>query len=428
MASNTFSYLEDLPVGYLEPIERMKRDVAEAAVTLSKDEVRFLVEAYYDMQDRRKRSDQQTNALAQAGEPHRVLAWLAGQDGNIERQVQRALDHYSAGQELGRWARSQVGIGPVITAGLLAHIDFDRVRTFGQIWRFAGLDPTQKWIGRAGAQAVIAQHAPKQGPVDAEAIQAIGAAINTAPIRIIEGVTNFASYKGKKTDGWIKGHRMTWENVTMYLVDQLGDDDATALTELVGGNPDEELSPAHFDIIAGEMQLETADLVGDIREYLDGQGGVGDFVDVAIPRAELTAYLAKRPWNAALKTLCWKIGDSFVKFSNHKNSFYGPVYRARKALEEERNAAGLFAEQAAETLATRQISDAATLATYRAGRLPAGRLDLRARRVAVKLFLSHFFEVGYRIHHNAEPPVPFAIARLGHSDYIPPPNWPMIES
>jgi hypothetical protein len=133
----------------------------------------------------------------------------------------------------------------------------------------------------------------------------------------------------------------------------------------------------------------------------------------------------KRPWNAQLKVLQWKIGDSFCKFHNHKDCFYGHVYAARKVLEVERNAAGVFAAQAAEALATRQIRDAETRATYAAGRLPAGRLELRARRVAVKLFLAHYWEVGYFHLQGVWPPVPYIIAAQPelHTHYIPPPGY-----
>ena len=272
--------LDWIPSAHLEPVTRLRKDVLDAARVLSEAEARYLVDAYYAMQDKRKAADQQTNALADSGEPNQVLAWLADQDRLLEHQIQRALARYSASQPLGQWARSQVGIGPVIAAGLLAHIDFSRIHTAGAIWRYAGLDPTVSW-------------------------------------------------------------------------------------------------------------------------------GKGE----------------KRPWNASLKVLCWKIGDSFVKTSNHPKSYYGPIYRARKELEEQRNAEGLFAEQAATTLAAKKIKDAATRAVYEAGRLPAGRLDLRARRVAVKLFLSHYFEVGYELHHGTKPPAPYVFAIAKHAHYLPPPNW-----
>ena len=80
-----------------------------------------------------------------APEPHDTIAWLFQQEQTLENQIRRALDAYSGSQPAGVWARSVVGIGPVIAAGLLAHIDITRAPTVGHIWRYAGLDPTSTW-------------------------------------------------------------------------------------------------------------------------------------------------------------------------------------------------------------------------------------------------------------------------------------------
>jgi hypothetical protein len=45
----------------------------------------------------------------------------------------------------------------------------------------------------------------------------------------------------------------------------------------------------------------------------------------------------------------------------------------------------------------------------------ASRLDLRARRYAVKLFLSGYHEAAYRLHYGTVPPEPYAIDILGHA-------------
>jgi hypothetical protein len=258
----------------LVSLERLSRDLAVAATTLSVDEVRFLVDAYYTMQADRIRSDNQVRALGESQEPHSVLVWLAEQSGTLERQIHRALDKYSASQPLGEWARSVVGIGPVIAAGLLAHIDIERAVTAGHIWRYAGLDPTIKWE------------------------------------------------KGQK-----------------------------------------------------------------------------------------------RPHNASLKTLCWKIGESFVKVKGNPADVYGKLYAERKAYEAAKNAAGDYADQAAAMLVRRPTH--AQKATYAQGKLPDGHLHARAKRWAVKMFLSHYYEMGRKL---AGLPVvaPFAIAHLGHAHKIEP--------
>jgi hypothetical protein len=138
----------------------------------------------------------------------------------------------------------------------------------------------------------------------------------------------------------------------------------------------------------------------------------------------------KRPHNAKLKVLCWKLGESWKRFSGpsadltQPEALYCRLYRERKALEVARNDAGTFSDTAAATLRDRNIVDEKLLATYRAGRLPDGRLDLRAMRYATKMFLSHFWQVLYEIEHGEKPPDPWAIAHGGHTKKVPIPSWP----
>ena len=128
-----------------------------------------------------------------------------------------------------------------------------------------------------------------------------------------------------------------------------------------------------------------------------------------------------RPWNAKLKVLCWKIGDSFVKQSGREDGYYGHVYLERKAYESKKNEAGDYADQAAISLSHVGKSTEA-YKHYSEGKLPPGRIDLRSRRYAVKLFLAHYHEMGYRLLMGEEPPVPYPIAHLGHTHRIPVPG------
>ena len=261
-------------------VSRMGRDLRAAAETLSRHEARFLVDAYYMMQDQRIRSSNQVRALSASGEPHDVLLWLFDQSGLIENNVKAALGRYSEASAVGVWSRGQLGIGPVIAAGLLAHIDIEKAHTVGNIWNFAGLNPTVKWE------------------------------------------------KGKK-----------------------------------------------------------------------------------------------RPWNAALKTLCWKIGESFVKVSGNANAYYGQAYVSRKAVEVERNESGELADQAAEVLAKKNIGKSTdAYKAYITGKLPPAHVHARAKRWTVKLFLSHWHHVAYLDRFGYEPPEPYALAYLGHAHYMVPPK------
>jgi hypothetical protein len=302
----------------LEPIHKLTRDLRQAAATLTETEARYLVDSYYQMQRDRIRAAHQARTLNESAEPHLLVGWLAKNAFVLERNIKSALAAYSKAHPVGRWAESIVGIGPVISAGLLAHItlqpwrcmnpkgpktrktddgkvDFcregspctaactrTRTTTVGKIWRFAGLDPTVKW------------------------------------------------------------------------------------------------EPG-----------------------------------------------TKRPWNGALKRLCWLIGESFTKVSGNDNDFYGKFYLQRKAQEEAKNAAGAFAEQARVSLETKKWRrDTSTRVAYEAGRLPQARIHLRAQRYAVKLFLSHWHAVHYFHLFREMPPKPYVIEHLGHADLIEVPHWP----
>lgn len=269
----------------LEAVQKMTKDIKRASLVLSETEARYLVDAYYQMQDNRIAAAHQARTLKESGEPNLVISWLMNQNEALENEVKKALDAYSNSSPLGRWARSQYGIGPVIAAGLLAHISFDKAQTAGDIWNFAGLNPGVEWN------------------------------------------------KGEK-----------------------------------------------------------------------------------------------RPWNADLKRLAWLIGESFVKVSGNENAFYGKCYAKRKEEEVARNDRGEFADQARLKLEKFKIGkDTDAYKAYVTGKLPPAHVHARAKRWAVKMFLAHYFEVGYQIKHGKEGPKPYAIVHLGHAHYIAPPNWPMEE-
>jgi len=266
----------------IEPLQRLTRDLKTAAATLTTAEVRFLVDHYYQIQEDRKRSANQVRAGAEAGEPHAVILWLGENTARLENNIKSALDAYSTSHPVGAWSKSIVGIGPVIAAGLLAHIDITKAPTVGHIWRFAGLDPTVSW-------------------------------------------------------------------------------------------------------------------------------GKGE----------------RRPWNARLKVLCWKIGESFVKVSGKDEDVYGKLYLHRKALEGATNDASGYADQAAAILKSKRFGDDTKAKSfYLNGQLPPGHLHARAKRWAVKLFLSHWHAVAYRHHFGTLPPKPYVLTHLGHVDEIQVPNWP----
>lgn len=259
------------------------------AITQPQDpqSVRELVKAYYRIQDARIAIAAQARELSKAGKSNELNEHIATNMKYMEQSLVEPFQRFTSNYVVGRWAISQYGIGPVITAGLLSNIDISKAYTAGSIWRFAGMDPTVVWN------------------------------------------------KGEK-----------------------------------------------------------------------------------------------RPWNADLKVLVWKIGQSFMKFHNRPNCFYGGLYAQDKARRTEANASGAYSQRAKHILETKDWKkDNSTRKKLIAGFLPDAQIDAQARRFAAKIFLSHFHAVWYEDYHTqlqgtpVRAPRPYAIQHGGHAHMIEIPNY-----
>ncbi len=310
----SFAVSEEESQQTLEGVIRLTKDLRDAARELSPKQLRIVVDMYYQIQEARKRAFNQLRTAKE--EPNTWISMMSRYMERMEKVVAGALDIATNQTEVGRWAKAQIGVGPVLAGALQAYIDIEKTPSISGLWSLAGQNPLAVW------------------------------------------------HKGEK-----------------------------------------------------------------------------------------------RPWNARLKVVAWKLGDSFVKFHKKDECLYGQIYAKRKPLEVERNDAGRFALLAKTTLAERQIRDEATRAWY-AGRYPAGttadvlqiatmaerekfltsvrlepgvgqpmlplgRLELRARRVAVKLFLGHYYQVAYYEHYKKLPAPPYIQAKEPelHSHYIAPPGY-----
>lgn len=136
---------ESIPDSPADAIKRLTHDLRKAALTMTVQEIRFLVDGYYMLQEYRKASGNQVRALNKSKEPHEVMQWLYDQALTLESQIKRALDAWTEEQQLGRWLKSITGVGPVIAAGLMANIDIKIAVSASHLYSFAGLDPTKKW-------------------------------------------------------------------------------------------------------------------------------------------------------------------------------------------------------------------------------------------------------------------------------------------
>lgn len=344
-----------------ETIKRLKADLVKAASTLATDEARYLVDLYYQIQDFRLRAESEKRATSLAKcrvcehqvvfkknkktgeltlaehtpkqkiekakpprdveaeaeeaareeaeaeigrpevppcagsgvhpepedvirEPNELVSWAFEEFETVENLIKKALDVWTDNDVIGQWSKSLVGIGPVIAAGLLAHIDPKLSATVGNLWSFAGLNPNQKWE------------------------------------------------KGQK-----------------------------------------------------------------------------------------------RPWNARLRVIAWKASTSFMKQRKREGCIYGQIFETRWALEKERNARGVFADQAKAALEEKTFGKKTeAYKAYAKGKLPLARILLRAQRVASKIFLSHWLVVAKWAKEGVLPPAPYSIEILKHGHVIPVPNTELV--
>ena len=129
---------------------------------------------------------------------------------------------------------------------------------------------------------------------------------------------------------------------------------------------------------------------------------------------------SKIPYNADLKVLMYKIGESFLKAINKENSLYGNLLKQRKDYEIFHNEHKDYADQAAKKLENFNIVNADTRKTYESGKLPAGHIMSRCKRYVTKLFISHLYEAMYYNKYGRMAPKPYILSFDGHYDYIGP--------
>lgn len=132
----------------------------------------------------------------------------------------------------------------------------------------------------------------------------------------------------------------------------------------------------------------------------------------------------KRPWSASAKQVAFKVGHSMMMRHKNPKCIYGQLYAARKRKEALINERGGFADVAKQTLAEKDFDkDTEAYKAYIVGKLPKGRIELRARRYSTKLFLSHWHAVAHWHATGQAVPLPYAIMHKGHAHYLPPPNF-----
>ena len=313
----------------MEALDKWSQDLKKSAALMPREQARWLVDIYYQMQHFRIATNNQIRGIERGGfEPHEVIRLTFDNTKQIENNIKNCLGRFAARYAIGNWMQSIVGIGPVISAGLLAHFDIRKAPYPGHFISFAGMNPDAVWE---------------------------------------------------------KG--------------------------------------------------------------------------------------CKRPWNADLKTLCcFKLGECFVKVQNHKDDFYGKIFKGHKDELVEQNLQGKFQDVATQILKDKKFNKSTDAYKWYSGRykpmeiveyqnklaaaerlreeevvdvqssevgkpelydegegvpmLPPAHLHARARRSAVKMFVYHLHEMMAADYRPEETyPDPYIMAHgTNHSHKIDPPN------
>ena len=209
-------------------------------------------------------------------------------------------------------------------------------------------------------------------------------------------------------------------------------------------NTNEKRLEAHIKAALGEYSMSQA--TGRWAQSIKGIAGVlsaGLLAHIDIEKAPSVGHIwnfaglnpgvtwakgEKRPWNAALKVVCWKIGESFMKQSNRDDDVYGHLYAEQKERYIRKNEAGGFQPQAAAKLERYNIGkQTPAYAAYSTGFLPPAHIHEMAKRWATKLFLSHWHHVAYENAYGIVPQQPYAFSHLGHVHMMPVPNHVCVE-
>ena len=120
-------------------ISKLSLEEREASEQMPANVARYIVDAYYQAQNHRIRAHQQ---IVSEHRDSAIVTRIMTDAQRSERTYRTALGRYAAAHTVGQWSLTQKGIGPVIAAGLLAHISIERCLNVGPLWRFAGLDPS----------------------------------------------------------------------------------------------------------------------------------------------------------------------------------------------------------------------------------------------------------------------------------------------
>lgn len=445
-----------------------KKLISKLSNPISKEEVRSIVNARYAAQSARIATMNRIRAIKAYYSESNPLSELSMEimenDLNFSlkpREVyfDKIIKNLVESTPVGRWLLSIIGIGPTIAAALIGYLDIERSKYPSAFISYCGQnDQNRPWLGVEKSRALVNKclsraefkEIPKE-VIDTEYEvpdyhNKVSVFVDDMKVYNINGHKSVCMYN-YDPNIWINHDVPESEWVSIYEFFESIESDTE---HIMSGEIDikdgyivnDDLSVKYFNrgdilydnvygtyyvcIKSGE-RTDSKRIDEDVINTIsaESQWSLSHFESCKDSKGfynkdQVIKKCAVVPYNRFLKTLCFKIGESFVKVSNNPNSLYGSLYKERKAIETRKNENGEFADKAKALLSSMNFTDPATIATLESGKLTKKHIDMRARRVAVKVFLVHLFQEMYWERYDTAPAEYYAIGIMGHRDIIKP--------
>ena len=140
--------------------ESMKKDFVNVG-NISREEMKMLVDLYYQLQANRKRTREQIRSIEQnrdggKGSNADIMRWVLVNQSCIEKQIPEIMQEVCEHDEVGKWLLQIKGIGPVLAAALIAYFDVEGRQYANTFISYAGLnDNNRPWLGKEKSKKII---------------------------------------------------------------------------------------------------------------------------------------------------------------------------------------------------------------------------------------------------------------------------------
>lgn len=138
----------------------LKKEI-KSIKNVGRQEIRFLVDSFYQVQSRRIVIQNQIRSIRQSADNTTdtycdILEWQLKTQMIQEKGIKDTLKLICENDEVGRWLLSIKGIGPTLAAGLLAHFDVTGIKYATHFISYGGLnDNNRPWLGAEKSKKIV---------------------------------------------------------------------------------------------------------------------------------------------------------------------------------------------------------------------------------------------------------------------------------